>query len=183
MINEISYKATARNSSAKITFVALLVLSALNFIAYALMSANGVQKSGLVGLLVLALITSSVFVYTRYVGVYYMYDITVDSYGTYVFVVRQITGKRESTLCRVDLAGIHKITREDKDARAKHKTPYGYRKYNYVPTLFPSETYRLLSIGRYERAEIIIEADEDFILTLESGAKAARELRSEDDDF
>ena len=95
---------------------------------------------------------------SKYLASVYYYDITKDVNGTPIFVVRQVMGKRESTLCRIDIADIVSVAHETADERRGHKTPAGYLKYVYTPTLAPKETSRLTVVGRYESAEIVIES-------------------------
>ena len=66
-------------------------------------------------------------------------------------------GKRESTLCRIDVADIVSVTHETAAERRSHKTSAGYLKYVYTPTLMPKATSRLIVEGQYEKAEIVIE--------------------------
>jgi hypothetical protein len=126
------------------------------------------------------LFVAAITIYSRYVSPVYYYDITHDSEGTALFVVRQIIGRRETTLCRIALYEIVKIEEEDSKARSEHKTPYGYKKYSYLPTIMPKRCYRITSMSRYEKAEILIEASGEFIDLLRSYAAEARENYTEE---
>lgn len=174
MISEFSARAKSKNNNAKITFFTLLALC-VGVVALYLFTD---RYRGLVGLGALALITAAVFIYTRYISSEYFYDITFDYNNTPVFVVRQRTGKKDTTLCRMDLYAITDVVRQDKKERAEHKTKDGYLKYNYTPTLFPSETYLVTVFSRYEKAEIRIEATEEFANLLLTYAAEAKELRT-----
>jgi hypothetical protein len=112
---------------------------------------------GIVALAGAILLVVGITVYSKYLASVYYYDITKDANGTPVFVVRQIMGKRESTLCRIDVADIISVTHETSAERRNHKTPAGYLKYVYTPTLMPKATSRLIVEGQYEKAEIVIE--------------------------
>ena len=182
MIREFSIHAKPSNNKAKIATVVLLTLSLLNFIAYAIMRYFEVQKSGLAGVLVIALITSAVFIYTKYVSCEYYYDVTFDYENTPVFVVRQTSGKRTSTLCHINLSDILTIKRESVGERREHKTPKGYVRYVYVPTLFPEHTYRLTLYSRYEKAEIIIECSDGMAMQLLDYSRIAKEEYSSGDE-
>jgi len=175
MINEFSSLVKPSNCKAKVTFWVLIALSAVNVVAYILMDVYNVQKHGLVGVLALGMITAAVFVYTKYISPKYYYDITFDYEGTAVFVVRQVNGKRASTLCRISLHDIASIKKETVAERRSHKTPFSTKKYNYVPTLFPADTYRVTTRSRYEAAEILLEISDEFaelLLTYVAEAKA-----------
>lgn len=176
MINELSVHAKPSNNKAKVAFWVLIGLAAADFVAYLLMRAFEVQKSGLIGMLALVFITAAVLIYTKYVSPKYYYDITYDSDGTAVFVVRQIIGKRQSTLCRIGLAEIQRIDRETPDERRTHKTPFSHKKYVYLPTLRPGVTYRLTTRNRYEQAEILIEISDEFSNLLLDYVKEAKEI-------
>ena len=139
----------------------------------------GINKRGLVGLLALAVITAAILIYTKYLSPVYYYDVTHDSDATAVFVVRQIIGKRQSTLCRISLVDIASIDLESRAERRKHKTPYGYRKYNYLPTLVPEKTYRIIHRSRHESSEIVIEAPDDYAEMLTAYVGEAKALAAE----
>ena len=64
---------------------------------------------------------------------------------------------------------------EDAKARGEHKTPYGFRKYSYLPTIDPQKSYRITSMSRYEKAEILIEASGEFINLLRAYSAEARD--------
>jgi hypothetical protein len=135
---------------------------------------------GIVSLVGVGLFTAAIVIYTRYVSAVYYYDITFDYEGQPIFVVRQLSGKRESTLCRIALYEIVKIEEETPKQSREHKTPYGVRKYSYLPTILPKVTYSITSVSRYEKAEIMIEASGEFINLLHSYAVEARENYTEE---
>lgn len=170
MITEFSTRAKSSNNNARIAFFLLLGASVAVFAAYFI---SPLYK-GIIGLVGIALITAAVLIYTKYVSCEYYYDVTHDSDGTPVFVVRQITGKRQSTLCRIAVSDIVTAKMESTAVRRAHRTPMGYRKYAYFPTLVPSETCRLTVSNRYEKAEILIEVNEEFKNLILSYAVEAR---------
>lgn len=135
---------------------------------------------GIVSLVGVGLFTAAIVIYTRYVSAVYYYDITFDYEGQPIFVVRQLSGKRESTLCRIALYEIVKIEEETPKQSREHKTPYGFRKYSYLPTILPNVAYRITSVSRYEKSEIMIEASGEFINLLRSYAAEARENYTEE---
>ena len=177
MIGEFSARVKSSNNKARVAFFLLLSLSTAVFVAYFI---SPLYK-GIIGLFGIALITAAVLIFTKYVSAEYYYDITRDADGTPVFVVRQLTGKRQSTLCRIGLSDIVGAKMENAAERRAHKTPVGYRKYVYLPTLMPSITCRLTVSNRYERAEIIIEVGEDFKNLLLSYSAEARANFADDE--
>ncbi len=178
MFSEFSTKVKPKNNNAKIVFLITFLLSVVAFVTYFLME----QYRGFAGLFGFLLLVSAILFYTKYIAVDFYYDLTKDSEGTPIFVVRQIVGKRETTLCRISLSDIVKIEKETKKERSAHKTEHGVIKYVYAPTLFPSVSYRVTVKNRYERAELIIEGSDEYIAMLSEYAKEARENRVEEDE-
>jgi hypothetical protein len=126
----------------------------------------------------LGLFCTAIFFYTKFISAYYIYDITFDSDDTAVFVVRQITGKRQSTMCRIALFEISDIIGETREQRKKHTTPNGTRKYVYFPTLSPDVSFRIVSSNRYESSEILIECTDQMAAMLSEYSKEAKELEA-----
>ena len=174
MISEFSARAKAKNNNAKILFFSLLGVAAVVTVFYL----TAERYRGVIGVIALCFITAAIFVYTKYISSVYFYDITFDYNNSPVFVVRQRTGKKDTTLCRMDLYAVTDVIRQDKKERAEHKTKDGYLKYNYTPTLSPDETYLIRVFSRYEKAEIRIEATEEFAALLKQYAAEAKELRA-----
>lgn len=185
-MRELSINAKPTNSKAKKVFFILLLLSALDVAVYMLLRRFEVPKSGLVGFLAIGLISGAVLIYTKYVSPKYYYDLTEDCYGVAVLVVRQVIGKRQSTLARVSLSEIVSIKRETPTERRAHKTPPSHRKYVYLPTMSPSLTYRLTTAGRYEKAEILIEITDEVASYLSECVREAKEreaIREAEDEY
>ncbi len=170
MIREFSAKPRQSNNKARVAFIAC---TSVGF-ALALLSTFISLYRGLVSLGSIILLASSVVLYTRYIAPIYYYDIMITDEGEPLFVVRQQTGKRQTTLCRIALYEIVKVEKESSDQRRKHKTIGGVKKYSYMPTLDPSESYRLTVNGSYEKAEILIEAGDEFASILSSYVVEAR---------
>jgi hypothetical protein len=177
VIRELSAKPKPTNNKAKIAFYILLAVGCISTLCYMVLRALSVEKSGLVGFVPLIALCAAVFFYTKYVSPVYYYDVTFDSEGCAVFVVRQTVGKRQSTLCRIGLSEITSIKRESAEERRAHKTPKDHRKYSYVPTFMPEVTYRISTRSRYERSEILIECSDDFVSLLRDYAAEAREMQ------
>ena len=169
-MRELSTKASPKNSRAKVAFYILLALAGISSVVYLLAD----RYKGIFGLVVMIFLVSAVYIYTRYIGVQYYYDLTHDNTGEAVFVVRRQVGKSSSTLARLGLSEISSVKRENRAEAKAHKTPYGYRKYFYTPTLMPSETVRLTVISPYESSEVIIEATEEYEKQLTRYIKEAR---------
>ncbi len=176
-MKELSIRATPQNSNAKIAFLIMFLLSVLGFVAYSMID----RFRGIVGLVALMFLVTAILFYTKYISPVFFYDLTLDGEDNSVFVVRRVVGKRQSTFCRIDLADIVSVEREKREEYKRHKTPSGLLKYVYAPSLFPKEVYRVTVKGRYEKAEIIIEASEEFADAIKEYSKEARVLRSEAD--
>ena len=137
----------------------------------------------MVSLVGVSLLTLALMIYTKYIAPIYYYDITFDNEGNAVFVVRQQTGKKYTTLCRIALSEIVNIEKQTAEQMKAHKTPMGTVKYSYLPTLSPSLAYRITTSGRYERAEILIESSEEFADLLTSYSSEAREQYTDNDEY
>ena len=158
MIGEFSVHARSSNNKAK-TVVSVCMASALACLAvYMLVD----SYRSLVGIAFLLFIVVGVFFYTKYMAAEYFYDVTVGADNKPLIVIRQRTGRRFTTLARADLWAIRRIERYSREQMKSYKTDVGVVKYVYTPTFMP-ETVLVLSIrSRYERADIVIEATDEF---------------------
>lgn len=177
-MKELSVRATPQNKNAKIAFLITFLLSVLGFVAYSMVD----RFRGIVGLVALMFLVTAILFYTKYISPVFFYDLSLDGDDNSVFVVRRAIGRRQSTFCRVDLADIVSVEHESREEYKRHKTPAGLLKYVYAPSLFPKEVYRITVRGRYEKAEIIIEASEEFAEAIREYSKEARVLRTEADE-
>ena len=105
MIQEFSVHPKPQNNNAKIAFLITFLASAVSFVTYFLMD----RYRGFVGLLAVMLLVTALLIYTKYISVEFYYDIAVDDESLPMFIVRQTIGKRQTTLCRLDLADILKV--------------------------------------------------------------------------
>lgn len=172
MIREFSASPKPSNKKAEIWAYSSFILA----LAIFFVSTQIPIYRGIVSTVASVLLIAGILLYTKYISTVYYYDIMLDSEGTPLFVVRAKAGKRETTLCRIGLAEIMKVEREDRTARRAHKTPKTHMKYVYLPTLDPDVSYRITTASRYERAEIVIEASEEFASLLLNYSLEAREM-------
>lgn len=178
MISEFSVSPKPSNGKAKSFFAISLVAGAGAFaLSFVMESFRWIPQLAAACLLIFA-----IFLYTRYMGQKLFYDVMLTSDGEPLFVVRQRIGKRESTMCRIGLWSITCIQREDGAARRGHKTPTGYAKYIYTPTFMPDVTYRIVTVSRHEKAEIVIECSDEMANTLLSYVAEARAGRTAEDE-
>lgn len=180
MINEFSTHVKQTNGKARTLFFCLLGASIAAAAAYML---TPVYR-GVVGMGALIIIVATVFVYTKFLSSVFYYDITFDYRGDPIFVVRQVTGRRQSTLARLSLRDIRSVVMESAAERKAHKTPFGFRKYTYFPTLAPDTNCRLTVVGPYESAEVLIECTPEFAQMLRTYAEEAKDylLNDEEDE-
>lgn len=166
------------NNNAYHIFFALL-LSTVGAIAasYFVHRYRGVVQFAGVLLLVTALL-----IYVRFIAARYSYEIATDTEGTPLFVVRQQTGKRITTLCRIALAEIVSVTPESRAERRAHKTPKDVRRYFYTPSIAPAKSVRIYAVNRYEKAEIVIEANDDYLALLRSDIEEAKAIAAASED-
>ena len=177
MFNEFSISVKSQNKKAKYAFGGCLGSALIFVIAYM----NIPKYQGIVGIGALAFITAAIYIYNRYVAAEYGYDVTVDSVGRPVFVVRQKVGKRNATVCRIDLYGISSIEKLDKETRRNHKTEKGVLKYVYGPTLMPDTIYLISSRTSREKADLYVEATDEFASALREAVRLSREYVIEEE--
>ena len=178
MAKSFSTRPKPSNNNSKIAFFVTLGVATVLFVVYFLMD----SYRGFVGTVALFVLVTAVLIYTKFISPTFYYDVIAEEDETPLFVVRQITGKRATTLCCIELADIISIKRETKAEMREHKTPSDYKKYVYTPTLFPTEIYRITVVSRYEKAEIIIEISEELCEVLRSLVIEAKELRVNTED-
>ena len=177
MISEISTTPKPSNNKAKRLFLTFLLIAAALAAAYI----ASPSFKGIIGSLCLVAVVGAIYVYNRYMAAIYYYDVMIDSGGTPLFIIRQVIGKRETTLCRVELSSIVSVERVTREEMKKHTTPEGYVKYYYAPTLSPDTACRLTVKSRYERAEITVEGSDEYIAMLKAYAAEARKSAYFDD--
>ncbi len=178
MISEFSVRPVAKNNGARNLFFALLGAAA----ASVAVSYFSPLYKGIIQLLSLLLLVGAVMIYTRYVGAFYLYEVAFDSEETPIFIVIQVSGKRRSALCRVDLADIADIKRLSGEEYRAYKTELGMKRYNYTPTLRPEEVYLMQVRSRRERADVFLEISEEYCQTILAFAAEAKSLRLSDDE-
>ena len=172
MINEISVKPKPQNNIAKIVFLTTLALSMAAVIIYLAVD----KYKGIFGFVAMLILVSAILIYTKYIAPVFYYDIMLDGDEIPIFVVRQSVGKRQTTLCRIALSDIASISHETREERRRHKTKKGVMKYNYAPTMLAPEVYRITTVGRYEKAEIVIEGTSEFISCLSEYVEEAKKI-------
>ena len=118
----------------------------------------------------------------RYIFSSLAYDLLISSDGEPMFVVRQITGKRERTLSRFLLSDVAELSFETKKERKEYKMEAGFVKYSYTPTLSPERTLRIKIRNRYEKAIVRIECSDEFYTLLLDGVSEARKMKTEEDE-
>lgn len=178
MIKDFSVTPKPKNNNAKLLMCLFFALSLLSLLATLFMS----QYKGVVGMVTLAFLTTAILVYTKYVAVTFHYDIIGEDVDEPLFVVRQTVGKRNVTLCRIALANINSVIKETKAERRARRSPDGVVRYSYMPTLSPSENFRISVSSRYEKAELTVEISEEFSEMLISLVKEAKAMRISEED-
>ena len=178
MINESTVRPKPQNNNSKIAFLVTMFFFLLCTAGYVFAD----KYKGVIGLVAICFLTTSILFYTKYIAPVFYYDIMMDSNGVPLFVVRQIVGKRQVTLARIEIADIRDARIETREERKKYKTPGGVLKYNYGPTLNPPMACRVFMKSRHENAELLIEVSEEYKEMLISYAKIAKEMRIEDEE-
>jgi hypothetical protein len=177
MIKELSVKAVPHNRKAHVISAACLIIAALLFVTRFVIT----RFVGIVDVATVGFITASIFLYTKYISSNYYYETMISTDGEPLFIVKRLTGKRPTTLCRISFAEILSIKAESGEEFKNHKTPRGVAKYLYTPTLFPEKVYRINMRSAYERAEIVIECSDEFAALISAWAREARTNREDDE--
>ena len=178
MIKDFSVHPKPQNNNSK---KVMWIFYALGAVA-AVLSVMLESYRGVAGLVALAFISSGILMFTKYVSVAFYYDIIAEDVDTPMFIVRQRVGKRDVTLCRVDLADIVSVKRETAKERKAHVREQGTAYYVYAPTLNPPVSYRMRVNNAREHAELILEGSDEFFQMVQSIAAEARALRQDDED-
>lgn len=160
-MRELSYSPKPKNKNARYVCAAFLGSAILSVALYMLVYSYRTLISILIG----AFIVAAVFVYSKHVAAIYYYDITCEDGGRDL-VIRQVIGKRQLTLCRVDVASIREVRFMNATERKAYKPEKNTAVYSYHPTLMPPSVYLVSVRSDAERADVFIEADEAFASAL-----------------
>ena len=163
MVNEIVYTAKPQNKTSKSVFLGLLGTSMILVLLAMILP----KYTGIVWMVALGFITATIYVYNRFVGSEYRYEINNDG-GRPSFAVTMQMGNTARTMARVDLSSIIEVRRMSRAEYRAHKCEKGGLKYPYFPTMFAPEVYLVAIRSELENADIFIEADAEFISALES---------------
>lgn len=179
MISEISFRPKPSNNKAKVTFYTCLAIG----LGVALFSMTLELYRGVVGVLAIPFIVAAVYTYQRYMGANYSYDVVCGDSGA-LFVVRQLIGKRSSTLVCIDLASVGSVKRLEREALSAYKPAKDTAVYRVCPTMSPEFCYCISSSTRYSKTEILVELTAEAAALISSYAAEAKELKAnEDDDY
>ncbi len=178
MIRDFAVRPMPKNQNARRLFFILLGAAAITVgISYFLPSYKGVVQ-----LASLVLLVSSVLIYTRYIGSIYSYEVAHDSEGTPIFLVTQLSGKRRTALCRVNLSDIQSIKVLTGEQYRAYKPEVGIKRYNYTPTMNPPEVHLMQVRSRTEKAVVFLELSEEYRAMLLSYIDEAKSLRALEDE-
>ena len=172
MISEITARPKPSNNRARNVFIISLVIAAI----VAVVSCFIPHYKGVVGILSIVFIVVAIYVYQKYLGAGYCYDVVITDEGKPLFVVRQIIGKRQTTLFSTDLYGIVAVKRETAENRRNNNAGRDVASYFFCPTMSPEVTYRLCVRTRHTKCDVVIEANDEFASLLASFAAEAYSL-------
>ena len=175
MISPIIIKPEQQNNKAKHIFFACLGSAIISIALYTMLP----QYNGIVGIVALGFITAAIYLYNRYLCAAYYYEVTMDSSGSPIFVISQTVGKRQTTLCRVDLSSIILVKAMSIEERKSYKPASDVARYFYSPTLSPERVYLLEVRSPYEKADVFVELTDEQAAIISAYAKEARENYTE----
>ena len=178
MITDFSAQPKPQNKKARNVMIFFFAVAVFAFV---IMNIVG-QYRGAIGMVCVGALTTGTLMYTKYLSVRFYYDIIATGVDEPLFVVRQMTGKREVTLCRVALADIERVQKESAAERRAHKKEKTTALFVYGPTLFPEVSYRMYVKSGPDRSELILEGSDEFFDKIVEFAAEARELRTDDEE-
>ena len=178
MIKDFSVHPKPQNNNSKKVMWLFYALGAVAAVTSVMLE----SYRGVAGLVALAFISSGILMFTKYVSVAFYYDIIAEGVDAPMFIVRQRVGKRDVTLCRVDLADIVSVKRETAAERKSHVKEQGTAYYVYAPTLNPPISYRMRVVNAHEHSELILEGTDEFFAKITELAAEARTLRQDEED-
>ena len=159
MINEMSVHARSTNKKANLVVAACFISTFILLIVSALVDAY----RGLFSMLIFIFMISTIFFYTKFMAARYVYDLTTDEKGAPILITRNIIGKRETTLMRIDLGTVASVERVSREELKKYRPETGgVLRYVYSPTFLPDSLLFIKSRSSYEKADILIEAPDEF---------------------
>ena len=170
MIKEFSAHAKSSNKTARYVFFACLGSTIIMTLVYIL----AWKFKGLIGFVDTIFITATIYIYNRYMGTEYFYDVTFDHMGAPVFVVRHRIGKRETTICRIDLNSVVNVVKMPKEKRKTYKPDKDVIKYSYYPTMSPDTLYLMTVRSHIEKADVFVEISDEMAALLLSYSEEAR---------
>lgn len=159
-MHNFSYVATSKTKTSRYVFLGLVGSAAIFIVASYITPAF----SGLVWMGAFVFIVAAIYVYTKYVGASYCYEI-VDS-GVPSFVVTMTVGKTAKTMARIDVDSVVELRRMTRSEYRAYKCEKGVSRYSYFPTMMPAELYLVSMRSTYENADLFIEVDEQFAAAL-----------------
>ncbi len=167
MINEFSVKPKPKTKLARNVFSALLASAALVFALSFVVD----RYSSVIGMAAMIFLVAALTVYNKYISCEYIYDITSGRDGEALFVVRKLVGKRETTLCRVELNALIAAERLERGKEKKAPPEPDVARYSYCPTMLPDTAYLLKFRSSYEKADVIVEISDELANELLSASR------------
>ncbi len=172
-MKEFSVHPKPQNKRAYYTFYAMLGSAIIAFVPYFALD----KYKGIFSFIAMIFIVAAIYIYTRYLSKAYYYDITAADDGEPLFVVRQLVGKRYSTLCRIEIATMVNIEHISRREGNKPERREGVNRYYYLPTMMPEDYYAITVSSPYEKAEVFIEGSDEFAAMLMAYAKEISDSR------
>ena len=156
-----SYLCRGDRKKTYLAFFIFLGIAALAFVALALKLTTAVVGQAIV---FISLIVAA-YIFIRYIGTSYRYDIIAEEDGDHLLIVR-VQGKKDFTQRKLPLSSLSAVMEIQSNTNAKNEHP-ALPVANYSAHLL-ADSYTLLYFEGDEPALIRINADEAFIAHLAS---------------
>ena len=159
----------------------VLVIAALSAVLVVL-SATLPYYRGVVSLIAVIGICVSLYLAMRYIMSDFVYTVyTGGSETPPLLLIYRRMGRRESLMCRVELAMLCEIKQVAKAQKNAHAPDPNAQKFNFCPNFSPDSYYVLIARGREVNMELSLEITPEVSERLLSYAEIARQMDAEDE--
>ncbi len=145
--------------SAAIVSLALFVVS---LVLFYLSQSSAFAAPALIQLIATVCAAVSIFILSKFIIMKYVYTISENEDGTADLLVTEVSGKKNTTLCRVSLSDAVAFVKLSDGKLAEDERAKCEKVHNFCLDLFPKETYALIISDGDGRYAIKLQHDDGF---------------------
>ena len=168
------------NPNKKKVYPTLFTLLAVGA-ALTVLSVTSEKFKGLISLAAVIFLGGAMYLFIRYVGQEYVYNVSYNASDEPMLVISKVIGKRISTMCAVPLYSIISIQKFTKSGE-KYVPDKTVHRYNFIATFGPEYFFVIKSVSRTEKCEIALECTDEMKDRLILYAGIALEMKKRDDE-